>query len=133
MFAILSTCKGGGYRYCRTSPRHPRANAKGLYPLHRVLMENKIGRLLRPDEDVHHADGNKTNNVIENLELLERAEHARRHHPSLPTVKRRCAACGSEFEIKAHIARLREGRNKSRSVSCGRSCGGRQGHTQRAA
>lgn len=67
LFEILSVCKGGGYRYCRTSPKHPKANSKGLYHLHRVLMENKLGRLLRDDEDVHHKDEDKSNDSIDKI------------------------------------------------------------------
>ena len=37
------------------------------YP--RILMEEKLGRPLEPNEDVHHVDGNKENNSLDNLEL----------------------------------------------------------------
>ena len=47
--------------------------------LHRVLMESKIGRKLDKNEIVHHKDGDKTNNIIENLELMTRGEHLRIH------------------------------------------------------
>lgn len=80
MFEILGVCKGGGYHYCYTDPPHPNANSSGLYPLHRVLVENFIGRLLRSEEVVHHKDGNKNNNVLENLDVLSNSEHARLHH-----------------------------------------------------
>lgn len=79
MFKIVSVCKGGHYRYCRTIPKHPRANAKGLYPLHRVLMENKLGRLLTSKEIVHHVDGDTSNDRPENLELMTRSTHAAHH------------------------------------------------------
>jgi hypothetical protein len=79
MFEIVSICKGGHYRYCRTIPKHPKANAKGLYPLHRVLMENKLGRLLTSEEFVHHIDENKTNDSPDNLELMTRSAHAAHH------------------------------------------------------
>ncbi|NYD88795.1 HNH endonuclease [Sphingomonas melonis] len=47
---------------------------------HRFVMECHIGRLLSDDEDVHHIDGCKTNNVIGNLQLLTHSEHARLHN-----------------------------------------------------
>ena len=31
---------------------------------HRLLMEQKIGRLLRPGEIIHHKDGDRLNNNI---------------------------------------------------------------------
>lgn len=46
---------------------------------HRHLMEKKIGRKLRPDEVVHHIDGNKLNNNLDNLVVMTRAEHVLIH------------------------------------------------------
>jgi HNH endonuclease len=44
--------------------------AKGKhYKMHRVVMENMIGRPLRKNETVHHIDGDRLNNSPENLEL----------------------------------------------------------------
>jgi hypothetical protein len=43
---------------------------------HRYIMACHLGRALRPDEDVHHKDGNKQNNSIENLQILSHSEHA---------------------------------------------------------
>lgn len=36
---------------------------------HRVIMEEYLGRPLSPDETVHHLDGDRLNNNVENLEL----------------------------------------------------------------
>ena len=36
---------------------------------HRILMEEKIGRRLAPGETVHHMNGFRDDNRVENLEL----------------------------------------------------------------
>lgn len=47
--------------------------------LHRYIMEQHLGRTLSKDEIVHHIDGNKHNNSIENLVVMTNAEHSRLH------------------------------------------------------
>lgn len=44
---------------------------------HRWLMEQHLGRALRPTEDVHHIDGNKQNNELSNLQVLDHAAHSK--------------------------------------------------------
>ena len=43
---------------------------------HRIIMERHIGRVLLPSEDVHHINGCKTDNRIENLQVIDHGEHA---------------------------------------------------------
>lgn len=60
-------------------PDHPGANNRGYVLRARYVMEQYIGRYLTSDEEVHHKDFDKTNDVIENLRLMTKAEHCALH------------------------------------------------------
>ncbi len=57
-------------------PDHPKAN-KGWYSQHRLLVEQVAGRVLERHEHVHHANENKTDNRLENLEVMDSMDHIR--------------------------------------------------------
>ena len=58
-------------------------------------MECALGRALRQDEIVHHKDGNKLNNSIDNLVVMTRSEHAHEHEGA--TTVGYCMDCGKQL------------------------------------
>ncbi len=46
---------------------------------HRYVMEKHINRKLSRNEHVHHINGNKLDNRIENLEIIDASSHSKHH------------------------------------------------------
>ena len=60
---------------------HPHANKDGYVFEHRLIMESFVlGRYLTPKEIVHHINHKPDDNRVENLMLMNRAEHNTIHH-----------------------------------------------------
>ena len=95
----LMLCKNG--YWAAYYPRHPMAwKGSGLVYAHRLVMENRIGRYLRPSEHIHHIDKDRGNNDFANLEITTPSEHKHLDHPGGRVVKR-CLSCGLEFSCTA--------------------------------
>lgn len=72
-------------------PHYCMANSSSYILEHRLVMARFLNRSLTKNETVHHIDGNKTNNKIENLQL--------RYGPHGKGVCYKCLDCGS-FNVK---------------------------------
>ena len=69
--------KGGkvlqqGYMFIKVGYRQYRQE-------NRIKMEEHLNRKLKTTELVHHKDGNRLNNDINNLEIMSRSEHSKLH------------------------------------------------------
>jgi hypothetical protein len=67
-------------------PEHPQAKRwDGHVSVHRVVMEDRLGRYLTPDEVIDHRDGDTSNNHPDNLRLFpSNAEHLRTTLTGIP-------------------------------------------------
>ena len=115
----------GDYLYAKVSG-HPNATKYGYVLYHRIVMENHLGRLLNSNEVVHHKDGNKKNNNIENLIVLKADEHSRLHGSMVGrrSVKLKCPQCGREFtryENQTHLVK----HSSLNCTFCSKSCRGK--------
>ncbi len=71
-------------------PKHANSRADGTVLEHRFVMSNHLNRALKTTEIVHHKNGNRQDNRIENLEILTRETHPTGH-------KHVCPNCSFEF------------------------------------
>ena len=55
-------------------------HASGWILEHRLVMQNKICRKLATIEEVHHLNGDKTDNRIINLVMVPNKDHYKKYH-----------------------------------------------------
>ena len=64
--------KGYLYQY---APEHPYHTLHKYVAVHRLVAEQALGRYLKPEEQVHHINGDTRDNRVENLSLFDSNGH----------------------------------------------------------
>ena len=80
-------------------PEHPRAAKSGYIMEHRLIMEQELERPLLPSEVVHHKNGVKDDNRLENLEVMSKRKHDVARSPIYYAT---CPHCGKDFPIRGN-------------------------------
>jgi len=125
MWNIRKKISKGEYDYALV-PEHPFATKLGYVFMHRVVMENFLGRLLDKNEVVHHKNENKKDNRIENLQVMTNEEHVRYHMQKrgITMVDLICPCCNKRFTRRKRETFLVK-KGKFSYTCCSRSCNGK--------
>lgn len=104
------------------------------YP--KYLMEQKLGRKLLDNEQVHHKDENPLNNDLDNLEIQLLGKHQKNHQKEkrkyYDTIVQ-CEYCGKKFmktvkQMKNHNQECNRKKNPKPDIYfCSKSCSGKYG------
>ena len=102
--SIIDSSKSAN-QYGTNRPGHPMATKIGYVMEHRLIMAEHLGQMLEPIEVVHHINRNKSDNRIENLLLMQKAEHDRLKKPRRQSVIE-CPHCQKLIQLSNHARRV---------------------------
>ena len=109
-------------------PGHPLAQKSGYVMVHRLVWFESNGPIPE-DHVIHHKNGDRKDNRLENLELHSRSSHGREHWAesgldcagkAAEMAQAVCAFCGKEYPLKAW--KVRQGIKRGWKSCCSMKC-----------
>ena len=103
-------------------PEHPRAYDNGCVYEHILVAEQILGRLLKPEECVHHIDYNKTNNNPDNLMIFKTNSDHMAYHNGVKAILNEDGAYMCPEKINKNICPVCGKNNKSSDAKMCTEC-----------
>lgn len=125
IFKILGRISKGDYMYVKVD-NHPYMTKDNYVLEHRAVLELHLNRYLEKEELVHHINGSKKDNRLENLEIVCASGHAQRHRQK-KMVELFCDYCGKPFLRRYNQVKTRFG---GKYNTCSKKCSGKLSHTR---
>jgi hypothetical protein len=101
----------GGKKYFLRSDGYYISTDSSQTPLHRAVYIHYKG-LLSPTQDVHHIDGDKSNNTPENLIAIGKSDHGKGHGSAGGKISRRKITPEEQAKLQAARAAARAKKEK---------------------
>lgn len=118
--------KNGPYILIIPPKDYPGKKYRGRYAYeHHVnyWLTNDI--ILKKGQNIHHKNGIKTDNRIQNLELLDDLEHKKEHGKQVSDfskIELVCSGCGNTFKASGNDYRAKIKKGKNKNFYCNRNC-----------
>jgi hypothetical protein len=121
--------KNGEYIFVIAPDDYPGKKYRNRYCYeHTLVVWRKYGRVPAKGEEIHHLNGNKHDNSIQNVQLITSDEHKKLHGVmrAVEPINVKCAFCGQLFKLAPKHYNWRKKNNQA--MHCSRSCSVRNQH-----
>lgn len=114
--------KNGPYNLVLVPKNYPGKKYRWKYAYeHHFIFWKLKNLLIKEDEIIHHLNGDKRDNRIENLKLMKRSLHSSQHS-QIEKIDVICSKCEIVFYLTPNEYQYRKNKSNSGDIFCGRKC-----------